>query len=67
MLNPLLGAVDAALAASKVTERQTLGGLVSHCYVDAKIIKDPGAINDDGSPSSGEDSGYRTAMSAGAL
>jgi hypothetical protein len=48
ILNPLVDAVDAALAPSKVTNRQTLGGLVSHCYIDGKIMKDPGDIDGDG-------------------
>jgi len=29
-----------------------MGGLVSHCYIDGKIMKDPGDIGGDGSPSS---------------
>jgi hypothetical protein len=48
LLNPLLDAVDAALAPSPVTRRQTLGGLVSHCYIDGKVMKDPGDIDGDG-------------------
>jgi hypothetical protein len=34
LLNPLLDAVEAALAPSPVTERQTLGGLVSHAFIN---------------------------------
>ena len=48
ILNPLLDAIDAALAPSRVTGRQTLGGLVSHCWIDGKIMKDPGDIDGDG-------------------
>jgi hypothetical protein len=48
MLNPLIDAVDAALAPSTVTRRQTLGGLVSHVWIDGKIMKDPGDIDGDG-------------------
>ena len=48
VLNPLIDAVDAALAPSPVTRRQTLGGLVSHCWIDGKIMKDPGDIDGDG-------------------
>jgi hypothetical protein len=48
ILNPLVDAVDAALKPSIVTRRQTLGGLVSHCYIDGKIMKDPGDIDGDG-------------------
>jgi hypothetical protein len=31
-----------------VTGRQTLGGLVSHCWIDGKIMKDSGDIDGDG-------------------
>jgi hypothetical protein len=48
ILNPLVDAVDAALAPSPVTRRQTLGGLVSHVWIDGKIMKDPGDIDGDG-------------------
>lgn len=48
VLNPLVDAIDAALAPSKVTGKQTLGGLVSHCYIDGKIMKDPGDLDGDG-------------------
>jgi hypothetical protein len=48
VLNPLLDAVDAALAPSKVTGRQTLGGLVSHVWIDGKVMKDPGDLDGDG-------------------
>src|SRR5579862_8742709 len=48
VLNPLIDAVDAALAPSRTTGRQTLGGLVSHCYIDGKIMKDPGDLDGDG-------------------
>jgi hypothetical protein len=48
IMNPLLDAVDAALAPSPVTRRQTLGGLVSHVWIDGKIMKDPGDIDGDG-------------------
>jgi hypothetical protein len=48
VLNPLIDAIDAALAPNRVTRRQTLGGLVSHCYIDGKIMKDPGDLDGDG-------------------
>ena len=35
-LNALIDAVEAALAPSPVTGRQTLGGLVSHCFINGK-------------------------------
>jgi hypothetical protein len=41
--------VDAALKPGPAAGgRQTLGGLVSHCYIDGKIMKDPGDIDGDG-------------------
>jgi hypothetical protein len=48
LLNPLIDAVDAALAPSKVTGKQTLGGLVSHCWIDGKVMQDPGDLDGDG-------------------
>jgi len=48
VLNPLLDAIDAALAPNTVTGRQTLGGLVSHCRIEGKLFKDPGDIDGDG-------------------
>ncbi len=48
VLNPLIDAIDAALKPSPVTNKQTLGGLVSHCYIDGKVMKDPGDIDGDG-------------------
>ena len=35
-LNALIDAVEAALAPSPATGRQTLGGLVSHCFINGK-------------------------------
>ena len=40
-LNPLIDVVDAAFATGKVNGRRTLGGLVSHVWIDGKIVKDP--------------------------
>jgi hypothetical protein len=48
VLNPLIDAVDTALAPNPVTRRQTLGGLVSHVWIDGKIMKDPGDLDGDG-------------------
>jgi len=49
MLNPLLDAIDSALRPGPAANgRQTLGGLVSHCYIDGKVMKDPGDIDGDG-------------------
>ena len=35
-LNALLDAIETALAPSPVTGRQTLGGLVSHCFINGR-------------------------------
>jgi len=35
-LNALIDALEATLAPSPVTQRQTLGGLVSHCFINGK-------------------------------
>jgi hypothetical protein len=47
-LNDLVDAVDAALAGSVVTGRQTLGGLVAHCWIEGEVMIDPGDIDGDG-------------------
>jgi hypothetical protein len=47
-LNPLIDAVDAALAPSPLTGLQTLGDLVSHCWIEGKIMKDAGDLDGDG-------------------
>jgi hypothetical protein len=48
VLNPLLDAIEAALApagADAVTSgAQTLGGLVSHCWIAGKITTDEGVL-----------------------
>ena len=43
-LNPLLDAVEAALAPDPVSGIQTLGGLVSHCWIEGKIETDEGVL-----------------------
>lgn len=49
ILNPLIDAVNAALKPGPAAGgKQTLGGLVSHCYIDGKIMKDPGDLDGDG-------------------
>jgi len=48
MLNPLIDAIDAALANGRINNRQTLGGLVSHVWIDGKVMKDPGDLDGDG-------------------
>jgi hypothetical protein len=50
-LNTVLDAIDAALApsgADMVRGRQTLGGLVSHCFVNGSVFKDPGDLDNQG-------------------
>ena len=37
ILNPLIDAVQSALAFDKITGTQTLGGLVSHCWINGTI------------------------------
>ena len=47
VLNPVLDAVEAALApagADLATGTQTLGGLVSHCWISGKIQTDEGVL-----------------------
>ena len=46
--NKLLDAVDTALAPNPFTGLQTLNGLVSHCWIEGKIIKDTGDLDGDG-------------------
>lgn len=45
LLNNLLDALDTALAPSPLTGLQTLGNLVSHCWVEGKVMKDPGDLD----------------------
>jgi hypothetical protein len=51
-INTILDELDAALTPSGrdafVGNRQTLGGLVSHCYIDGEVVKDPGDLDGDG-------------------
>lgn len=51
--NLILDAIQAALAPKPQdpgfpNKRNTLGGLVHHCYIDGEIFKDPGDIDDQG-------------------
>jgi hypothetical protein len=48
VLNPLIDAIDTALAPNHLTGLQTLGGLVSHCWIEGKIMKDAGDLDGDG-------------------
>ena len=47
-LNPLLDAIDAALAPNALTGVQTLGGLAAHCWIEGKVLKDAGDLDGDG-------------------
>ena len=47
-LNSILDGIDAALAPGPGEQRQTLGGIVSHCRMEGQILKDPGDLDGDG-------------------
>jgi hypothetical protein len=44
ILNPLLDSVEAALAPDPVGHVQTLGGLVSHCWIAGRVQTDEGVL-----------------------
>ena len=44
----ILDAFDTALSPGPGEQRQTLGGLVSHCRVDGDILRDPGDMDGEG-------------------
>lgn len=46
ILNPILDAIELALAPDQITNKQTLGGLVQHCRIDGSIQIDE-SINGD--------------------
>jgi hypothetical protein len=46
ILNSLIDAIEAALAPSPVTNKQTLGGLVEHAWIDGSITTDEGYFGD---------------------
>ena len=48
VLNPLIDAVLAALAADPVSNKQTLGGLVQHAWVEGEIQTDEGLLQEQG-------------------
>lgn len=41
----IMDAVQAALNPPDVDERQTLGGLVHHCWIDGTVLKDSGDLD----------------------
>jgi hypothetical protein len=47
-LNPLLDAIEAALAPNPITNKQQLGGLVEHVWVEGEIETDEGTLGDQG-------------------
>jgi hypothetical protein len=47
-LNIALDALASCLAPDPVTGRQTLGGLVAHCRIEGRIVKDPGDLDGQG-------------------
>lgn len=47
-INPLLDAVLAALAPDPITNKQRLGGLVEHCWVEGSVETDEGLLGDQG-------------------
>ncbi len=47
-LNIALDAIAACLAPDPTVGRQTLGGLVTHCRIEGRIVKDPGDLDGQG-------------------
>lgn len=46
LINNLIDAVEAVIQPTAATQgRQTLGGLVSHCWIEGRIEMDPGDID----------------------
>ena len=48
VLNPLIDAVEAAMATEPISNKQTLGGLVQHAWIDGQIETDEGLLGDQG-------------------
>ena len=44
VINPLLDAIETALAPDPVSHVQTLGGLVQHCWIAGRIQTDEGVL-----------------------
>lgn len=44
VMNPLLDAIETALAPDPVTNVQSLGGLVAHCWIAGKVETDEGVL-----------------------
>ena len=47
-INPLVDAVIAALAPDPITNKQTLGGLVQHAWIEGTIETDEGVLGEQG-------------------
>lgn len=47
-LNVALDAIAACLAPDPTLGRQTLGGLVAHCRIEGRVVKDPGDLDGQG-------------------
>jgi hypothetical protein len=45
VLNPLIDAIEAALAPDPDEENQTLGGLVTYCRINGKVLKNEGLLD----------------------
>ena len=48
ILNPLLDALAATLAPDPITNKQRLGGLVEHVWIEGEIETDEGVLGDQG-------------------
>lgn len=48
VINPLVDAIQAALAPNPITNKCTLGDLVQHCYIDGTIETDEGVLGSQG-------------------
>ena len=46
IINPLIDAVQNAIAPDPVTNKQTLGGLVQHAGIEGSIVTDEGVLGD---------------------
>ena len=48
LLNPLVDAVQATLKPDAAYNKQTLGGLVQHVWIEGRIVTDEGVLGDQG-------------------
>lgn len=46
IINPLIDAIEAALKPNPIDNKQTLGGLVQHAWIDGAIETDEGVLGD---------------------